>query len=159
MYPLPRIDTCLDAVHGARCFSTFDLRSGYHQVLMDDDSRDKTTFVTREGTFRFWVMSFGLTGVPATFQRLMDLVMCGLNLDICLVYLDDIIVFVADVTGHLNRLRAVLDVFKPRDSSSSPANVVSSSRVSRARGLPSRHRDRPEEDHFCCFVARPSPPV
>ena len=67
-YPLPRIDACLDAMNGARWFSTFDLRSGYYQVLMDEESRDKITFVTREGTFRFRVMPFGLTGAPATFQ-------------------------------------------------------------------------------------------
>ena len=61
-YPLPRIDTCLNAMNGARWFSTFDLRSGYHQVLMDEESADKTTFITREGSFRFRVMAFGLTG-------------------------------------------------------------------------------------------------
>ena len=52
-YPLPRIDACLDATSGARWFSIFDLKSGYHQVIMDEESRDKTTFVTREETFRF----------------------------------------------------------------------------------------------------------
>ena len=94
-------------MNGAKWFSTFDLHSGYHHVMIEDDSLDKTTFVTREGTFRFRVMPFGMTGAPATFQRLMDLVMSGLNLDICLVYLDDIIVFAADVSSHLNRLRPV----------------------------------------------------
>ena len=103
-YPLPRIDTCHDAMNGARWFSTFDLRSGYHHVLMDEKSANKTTF---SETFRFRVMPFGLTRAPATFQRLMDLVMSGLNLEVCLVYLDDIIVFSADVPGHLVRLRAV----------------------------------------------------
>ena len=94
-------------MNGARWFSTFDLRSGYHQVLMDEESADKTSFITREGTIRFRVMPFGLTGAPATFQRWMDLVMSGLNLEVCLVYLDDIIVFSADVPSHLVRLRAV----------------------------------------------------
>ena len=65
-YPLPRTDACLDAKNGARWFSTFDLRSGYHQVLIDEDRRDNATFVTREGTFRFRVMPFGLTDAPAT---------------------------------------------------------------------------------------------
>ena len=76
---------------------------------MDEESRDKTTFVTREGTFRFRVMPFGLTDAPATFQRLMDVVMSGLNLEVCLVYLDDIIVFSRDVDTHLDRLRAVFE--------------------------------------------------
>ena len=106
-YPLPRIDTYLDAMNGATWFSTFNLRSGYHQVLMDEESADKTTFITKEGTFRYRVMPFGLTGAPATFKRLMDLVMSGLNLKVCLVYLADIIVFSADVPSHLVRLRAV----------------------------------------------------
>ena len=108
-YPLPRIDACLDAMNGARWFFTFDLRSGYHQVLMDDESREKQTYVTREGTFRFRVMPFGLTGAPATFQRLMDVVMSGQNLDVSLVYLDDIIVYSGDVDTHLDRLRAVFE--------------------------------------------------
>ena len=104
---MPRLDTFLDAMNGARWFSTFDLRSGYHQVLMDEESADKTTFITREGTFRFRVLPFGLMGAPATFQRLIDLVMSGLNLEVCLVYLNDIIVFSVDVPNHLVRLRAV----------------------------------------------------
>jgi hypothetical protein len=55
-YPLPRIDTCLDALSGACWFSTFDLRSGYHQVRMQEGDADKTAFVTRDGTFKFHVM-------------------------------------------------------------------------------------------------------
>ena len=104
-----RMDACLDAMNDARWFFTFDLRSGYHQVLMDEESRDKTTFVNREGTVRFRVMPFGLTGAPAIFQRLMDVVMSGLNLEVCLVYLDDIIVYSRDVDTHLNRLRPVFE--------------------------------------------------
>ena len=102
-YPLPRIDACLDA----RWFSTFDLRSGYHQMLMDEESQDKATFVTREGTFRFRVMPFSLTGAPATFQSLMDVVMSGLKREVCMVYFNDIIVYSRDVDTHLDRLRAV----------------------------------------------------
>ena len=74
---------------------------------MDEESADKTTFITREGTFWFRVMPFGLTGAPAKFQRWMDLVMSGLNSEEFLVYLDDIIVFSADVPSHLVRMRAV----------------------------------------------------
>ena len=90
-YPLPRIADCLDALSTGKYFSAFDLRSGYFQVAMDEADKDKTSFVTRSGLYRFKVMPFGLTNAPATFQRLMDLTMAGLNYSICLVYLDDII--------------------------------------------------------------------
>ena len=107
-YPLPRIEACLDALGGARYFSTFDLRSGYHQVLMDEADADKTSFVTRQGTFKFKVLPFGLTNAGATFQRVMDVAMSGLNYSICLVYLDDIILFSSTVTEHLERLKLLL---------------------------------------------------
>ena len=54
-------------------------------------------------------MPFGLTGAPATFQRLMDMAMAGLEYEICLVYLDDIIVFSSTLEEHLVRLSLVLD--------------------------------------------------
>jgi hypothetical protein len=108
VYPLPRIDVCLDSLSGAQYFSTFDLRSGYHQVPMREEDRDKTAYVTREGTFRFKKMPFGLCNAGATFQRLMDLVMAGLNFEICLVYLDDIVLYSKDISEHLERLRVLL---------------------------------------------------
>jgi hypothetical protein len=100
VYPLPRIDSCLDAMGGARWFSTFDLRSDYHQVLLDEQNADRMTFFTREGTFRFRAMPFGLCAAPATFQRLMDVVMAGLNNEVCLVYLDDIILYSRSLNEH-----------------------------------------------------------
>ncbi|CAF4948130.1 unnamed protein product [Rotaria socialis] len=78
-YPLPRIDDTLDSLQQAKFVSTLDLRSGYWQVEMDKDVRQKTAFVTHEGLFEFNVMSFGLTNAPATFQRLMDIVLAGLK--------------------------------------------------------------------------------
>ena len=92
-YPVPRIDACFDAMQGAKWFSTFDLRSGYHQVRMDPDSASKTSFITRTGSYQFKVMPFGLCGAGATFQRVMNIAMAGLTFQSCLVYLDDIIVY------------------------------------------------------------------
>ena len=106
-YPLPSIEVCLDALAGSRYFSTFDLRSGYHQIPMEESSVEKTAFVTREGTFAFNVMPFGLCNAGATFQRLMDLLMAGITYKICLVYLDDIIVFSRDLNEHLERCKIV----------------------------------------------------
>ena len=108
-YPLPRIDACLDALGGAKWFSTFDLRSSYHQVPMNRDDRDNTAFICHRGMFRFKSMPFGLVNAGATFQRLMDVAMAGLHLNICLVYLDDIIVFSETEEEHLERIKMVLE--------------------------------------------------
>jgi len=108
-YPLPRIDSCLDAMSSARWFSTFDLRSSYHQVSVDPNDKDKTAFICPRGMYRYKTMPFGLCNAGATFQRLMDVVMSGLHLEVCLVYLDDIILFSSTVDEHLERLVRVLN--------------------------------------------------
>ena len=81
-----------------------DLASGYWQVPMSAD----TAFVTHKGLFQFWVMPFGLCNAPATFERLMDRVLCGMRWSRCLVYLDDVISFGASVSEALARLEEVL---------------------------------------------------
>ena len=91
-YPLPRIDDSLEQLAGSAWFSTLDLCSGYWQVEMHPDDSYKTAFATRRGLFQFKVMPFGLCCAPSTFERLMETVLAGLQWDICLVYLDDVIV-------------------------------------------------------------------
>ena len=108
-YPLPRIVDCLDALSEGKYFIDFDLRSGYFQVSMDKRDNEKTSFLTRSGLFQFKVLPFGATNGPATFQRLMDLTMVGLNHRILLVYLDDIILMSRTVLEHLDRLVIMLD--------------------------------------------------
>jgi len=108
-YPLPRIESCLDTLSGSVWYSTFDLRSGFHQVSVHPRDVDKTTFVCHRGTYRFPRMPFGLCNAPATFQRLMDTVLAGLNFELCLVYLDDIIVFSRTLDEHISRLRKLFD--------------------------------------------------
>ena len=108
-YPLPRIDDALDALSGAKYFTTLDLQSGYHQVAMDTNSTEKTAFISHAGLYEYNVMSFGLTNAPPTFQRLMHRVLHGLDWKICLVYIDDIIIFSSTFEEHLLRLSAVFD--------------------------------------------------
>ena len=111
-YPLPRIDDSLDALAGSVYFSTLDLLSGYWQVPMDEDAQEKSAFVTRGGLWKWKVLPFGLTSAPATFERLMEQVLKGLQWKSLLLYLDDIIVFSADFETHLARLKVVLERFK-----------------------------------------------
>jgi len=94
-------------MNGAVWFSTLDLRSGYHNIPIKATDRDKTAFITRRGCFRYKVMAFGLTCAPSVFQRLMDLVLCGLTYETCLVYLDDIIVFSPDFDSHVERFKEI----------------------------------------------------
>jgi hypothetical protein len=108
-YPLPRIDDCIDNLDGAKYFCTLDLQSGYWQVMMDPKDQEKTAFCTRSGLYEFKVMPFGLTNAVATFERLMETVLRGLQWNECLVYLDDIIVFGATFEQTLERLMHVFD--------------------------------------------------
>ena len=108
-YPLPRIDSCMDSLGGAKYFSTLDLRSGYWQVELDKQSSEKTAFVTRRGIYKFNVLAFGLSNAPAIFQRLMDLVLLGLNWQICLAFLDDVIVMSSTFEQHLDQLCQVFE--------------------------------------------------
>ena len=108
-YPVPRMDSCLDAMSGAGWFTTIDLPSAYHQVYVEPQDSDKTAFICPRGMYKFRTMPFGLCNAGATFQRLMDIVMSGLHLDICLVYLDDIIVYAKTPEQHLSRLEVVFD--------------------------------------------------
>ena len=108
VYPLPRIDSVIDAVQGSTWFSALDLASGYWQIPLSEQDKAKTGFVTQDGLFEFNVMPFGLCNAPATFQRYMDVVLAGFKWNVCLVYLDDIIIFSKSFTEHLKHLHSVL---------------------------------------------------
>lgn len=111
-FPLPRIDESLDALSGAAFFSTLDLASGYHQVVMHEKDRDKTAFTTPFGLYEYLRMPFGLCNAPATFQRLMQATMSDLAFQIVLIYLDDLLVFSPTFQDHLVRLETVLKRLK-----------------------------------------------
>ena len=108
-YPLPRVDDSLDTLAGSRWFSTIDLKSGYWQVEVAPEHRQKTAFCTQEGLFEFNVMPFGLCNAPATFQCLMDSVLAGLQWSACIVYIDDIIIMGRSFEEHLQNLQQVFE--------------------------------------------------
>ena len=106
-YPLPRIDDSLDALAGSEWFSTLDLKNGYWQVEMEEEDKAKTAFTAGSGLYQLNVMPFGLANAPATFERLMERVLSGLPPELCLVYLDDLIVYGKHFQDELKRLRNV----------------------------------------------------
>ena len=106
-YPLPRIDDTLEALAGAKWFSSLDLKSGYWQVELHPDDKEKTAFTAGRGLWQFRVMPFGLCNAPATFERLMEQILTGLPLTVCLVYLDDILVPGRTFEQQIENLRTV----------------------------------------------------
>ena len=111
-YPLPRVDETLDTLAGSKWFSTLYLISGYWQVEVSPEDREKTAFTTPSGLFEFKVMPFGLCNAPATFQRLMDMVLAGMQWKNCLVYLDDVIIVGKTFQDHMHNLREVFQRLK-----------------------------------------------
>lgn len=106
-YPLPNINDLLDKLGKCQYFTTLDLASGFHQIEMDEKDVEKTAFNTENGHFEFLRMPFGLKNAPATFQRVMDNILRGIQNEKCLVYLDDIIVYSTSLQEHIERLRTV----------------------------------------------------
>jgi hypothetical protein len=106
-YPIPNINDILDKLGKCNYFSTIDMKSGFHQIEMCEEDIPKTAFNVENGHFEFVRMPFGLKNAPATFQRVMDNVLNGLQNEICLVYLDDVIVFSTSLQEHIVNLRQV----------------------------------------------------
>lgn len=111
-YPLPRIDTCLDSLGGSEWYNTLDMASGYWQVEMDEQSKEKTAFTSHMGLFQFNVLPFGLTNAGACFERLMEFVLKGYQWKRCLCYIDDVIVFGNTFENTLTNLRLVFQRFR-----------------------------------------------
>ncbi|GFV55379.1 retrovirus-related Pol polyprotein from transposon 297 [Trichonephila clavipes] len=101
-YLLPRMDDFLNEAKLTPYMSTIDLRSGYHQVKVAAENRDKTAFTCPFGIYKFIRIPFGLRNAPATFQRLIYKFRSGLNNVLALLYLDDIIILSPTFQKHLS---------------------------------------------------------
>jgi hypothetical protein len=108
-YPLPRIEDLFDQMKGASVFSKIDLRSGYHQLKIQESNIPKTTFRTWYGLYEYIVMSFGLANTPAYFMYLMNKVFMEYLDKFVVVFIDDILVFSKTEEEHENHLRLVLE--------------------------------------------------
>lgn len=106
-YPMPNITEILDKLGKCQYFSTLDLASGFHQIEVDPKDIQKTAFRVEQGHYEYVRMPFGLKNAPATFQRVMDNVLRELIGKVCLVYMDDIIIFSTSLQEHMVNLSKV----------------------------------------------------
>ncbi|KAL0163484.1 hypothetical protein M9458_042880 [Cirrhinus mrigala] len=106
-YPMPRVDELLDRLGRARFITTLDLTKGYWQVPLAKDAKPKTAFSTPSGHWQYKFLPFGLHGAPATFQRLMDIVLRP-HQSYAAAYIDDVVIHSEHWDEHLSHLRRVL---------------------------------------------------
>ncbi|GBP06327.1 Retrovirus-related Pol polyprotein from transposon 17.6 [Eumeta japonica] len=106
-YPIPNIDEILDKLGRCQYFTTLDLAKGFHQIEIKEEDVHKTAFTVEGGHYEFLRMPFGLKTAPATFQRLMNNILKDYINKICLVYLDDIIIFSTSLQEHINSINLI----------------------------------------------------
>nr|XP_055067975.1 uncharacterized protein K02A2.6-like [Misgurnus anguillicaudatus] len=155
-YPLPHMDELLSSLTGATLFSTVDLQSAYHQVMLHPDSRDLTSFITHDGLFRFCRVPYGLASAPSAFQKMM----CTILQDLPNVanYLDDIIIWGRTPEEHERSLQGVMQ--RLRDAglqiNESKCHFRQTSlqflgHTVTAQGI------QPDKQHLCAILQAPAP--
>lgn len=107
LYPLPRMEDCIDQVGSAKYVRNFDLLKGYWLVSLSKRACEITAFITSFGLFSYRVMPFGSRNAPATFQRLINCVVS--DLEGCAVYLDDVVVYSDSLEEHIWRVQAMFE--------------------------------------------------
>ncbi|GBC30198.2 uncharacterized protein LOC110064491 [Rhizophagus irregularis DAOM 181602=DAOM 197198] len=108
-YLLPRIDDLLEKFRVAKWFTTIDLASGYWQIEMKEEDKEKTAFICSQGLYEFNVMPFGLKNAPAIFQRTMNKIFKEYLDKFMNVYIDDIIIYSKNWNEHLQHIKIVLE--------------------------------------------------
>ena len=96
-FPIPRIDDCIDKV--GNMSPNLYLLKGFWQVPLTDRAKEVSAFATPNGLYQYKVMPFGMKNSPATFQRLVNNIICGL--DGCDAYIDDVIIYSDSWSDHL----------------------------------------------------------
>ncbi len=107
-FPLPRIQDSMNNLHGAKYFSTIDLKSAYNQVEIAEEDKHKTAFLAPFEHCEYNYMAFGLCNAGERFQHLMQIVFCKETYRYLLVYLDDVVVFSKTLDEHLEWLKIAL---------------------------------------------------
>ena len=156
-YPMPRIDDLIDRLGDAKYITTLDLTRGYWQVPVAPPSRTRTAFTTPFGLYQFTVMPFGLQGAPATFQRMMDVLLKGIR-DYAEAYLDDLVIFSRTWEEHCQHLKSVLSRLREAGLTAKPAKCQLGMRQCVYLGhLVGNGEVRPEERNLDAIEKFPRP--
>ena len=100
-YPLPNIDRLIESTAGNEMLTFMDAFSGYNQIMMHPDDREKMAFITDRRTYCYKVMPFGLKNAGATYQRLVNRMFTDKLGDTMEVYIDDMLVKSLHAADHL----------------------------------------------------------
>ena len=157
-FPLPRIDLIVDAIAGHELLSFMDAFSGYNQISMDLNDQEKTSFVTAQGTYCYWVMPFGLKNAGATYQRLVNRMFqkqIGTTME---VYIDDMLVKSTAADLHITHLSETFQILRDYNMKLNPAKCAFGVSAGKFLGFIVNHRGiEANPDKIKALLDMPSP--
>ena len=157
-FPLPRIDLIVDATVGHELLSFMDAFSGYNQISMFPDDQEKTSFVTAQGTYCYWVMPFGLKNAGATYQRLVNRMFqkqIGATME---VYIDDMLVKSTTAGLHIAHLSETFQILRNYNMKLNPAKCAFGVSAGKFLGFIVNHRGiEANPDKIKAVLDMPSP--
>ncbi len=109
-FPQPTTEELLQRLGGHCFYSKFDLKSGYFQLPIHEQDKEKTAFITQDGLWEFNVLPQGVMNGPPTFQRTMHNLIGNGRWDYVMVYLDDILIFSRTLEQHMKHLKEILSL-------------------------------------------------
>jgi hypothetical protein len=107
LFTMPTLNDALFSLHGNKMFSSLDLKSGFHQIRLQEHVKKYTAFTTEFGNFEFEVLPQGLIDSPAIFQRTMQALFSGAIKRFLLLYIDDILIYSKSFHDHYQHLEHI----------------------------------------------------